>query len=64
LAASNRKGQKLETEYTVQPSPAKASLGRHQAAFEAKPVNLEALFVGGNPFEGADGLTAVGWRGR
>jgi hypothetical protein len=24
-------------------------------AFEAKPINLEALFDGANPFEGSDG---------
>ena len=51
----NRKGQKLDTEYTVQPSPAKKLSAEIQAAFEAKPINLEALFDGANPFEGADG---------
>jgi hypothetical protein len=25
-------------------------------SFKEKPINLEALFTGGNPFEGADGV--------
>ncbi len=55
----NRKGQKLDTEYTVQPSPSKPLSADVKAAYEAKPINLEALFEGANPFEGADGPGAT-----
>lgn len=51
----NRKGSKLDTEYTVQPSPHKELPADIKAAFEAKPINLEALFDGANPFGEADG---------
>ena len=45
-----KKGQKLDTEYTVQPSPHKpVSADAHKAYREAR-VNLEALFTGGDPF--------------
>jgi hypothetical protein len=54
----NRKGQKLDTEYTVQPSPARSLAADVKAAFEAKPINLEALFDGANPFEPVDGAVA------
>jgi hypothetical protein len=45
-----KKGQKLDTEYTVQPSPQKAVPGEALAAFQAQRINLEALYVGGDPF--------------
>lgn len=45
-----KKGQKLDTEYTVQPSPHKAVPDDAAAAYKATPVNLDALFSGGDPF--------------
>lgn len=53
----NRKGEGLETEYSVVPSPAQA-MPDALKAYKEKPINLEALFTGGNPFEGADGVQA------
>src|SRR5205085_12675627 len=44
-----RKGQALDTEYTVQPSPHKALHPDIQLAFEEKKLKLEALFDGGDP---------------
>jgi hypothetical protein len=55
----NRKGAKLDTEYTVQPAPHKDVTSDIKALFDSKSVNLEALFDGGNPFEGADCLSSV-----
>lgn len=54
----NRKGSKLDTEYTVQPSPHKELAADIKAAFEAKKINLEALFDGANPFDEADGVAS------
>lgn len=51
-----RKGEGLDTEYTVQAFPPKAMAGNITAAYEAKKINLDALFDGGNPFE--DSATA------
>lgn len=50
----NRKGKSLETEYTVQPSPHKELAPEIRTAFEAKKINLEALFDGANPFDDAE----------
>jgi hypothetical protein len=50
----NRTGEKMETTYTVLPSPAKPVPAEIRQAFEEKYVNLEALFTGGNPFDEAD----------
>ena len=50
----NRSGEGLETSYTVQAFPPKAVPGQATAAYEAKKLNLDALFDGGNPFEDAD----------
>ena len=48
-------GQKLDTEYTVMPSPKKAvPLDAHQAYREAR-INLEALFEGSDPFSTPSG---------
>lgn len=47
----NRKGEKLETEYSVMPSPAKATPAEVLAQYKEKNINLEALFEGKNPFE-------------
>lgn len=45
--------------YAVQPSPHKPLPGDATKAYEARPLNLDALFDGGNPFEEADGPTAT-----
>jgi hypothetical protein len=52
----NRKGDNLETEYSVVPSPAQPTPTDIIQKFLEKPINLEALFTGRNPFEGADGV--------
>jgi hypothetical protein len=49
----NRKGESLETEYSVVPSPAQPTPEGILEAYKAKPINLEALFTDGNPFEEA-----------
>ena len=47
----NKKGEKLETEYTVTPDP-KEELPEHiKALYKDTYVNLEALYEGLNPFE-------------
>lgn len=46
-----RTGEGLETEYTVQPSPHKGLTVEELALVSLNPVNLEALYNGGNPFE-------------
>ena len=50
----NRKGENLETEYSAVLSPATPDDILQKS--KEKPMNLEALFTGGNPFEGADGV--------
>lgn len=50
----NRKGEKLNTEYTVQPSPHKPLDEKISADFESKKLNLDALFEGGDPFASAN----------
>lgn len=53
-------GQKLDTEYTVMPSPKKAVPEEAHKAYREARINLEALFAGADPFaysagsEGAD----------
>lgn len=49
----NRKGEKLSTEYTVQPSPHKPLDEKIVAEYANKTLNLEALFEGGDPFASA-----------
>ncbi len=46
-----RKKEEGFVKYQVQPLPHKPVAGNITAAYEAKPVNLNALFDGGNPFE-------------
>lgn len=46
-----RKGDGLTTEYAVNPKPAKEVDAEILEKYNANPINLEALFVGGNPFE-------------
>jgi hypothetical protein len=43
-------GQKLDTEYTVMPSPKKAVPVDAHKAYRETPINLEALFSGSDPF--------------
>ncbi len=50
----------METKYSVLPSPAKPVPANILQAFKEKPINLEALFSGGNPFEETDGAQASG----
>lgn len=45
-----RKGEGLETEYSVVPSPAKETPTDIIKAFKDKNIRLEALFDGSNPF--------------
>jgi hypothetical protein len=41
----NRTGEKVETKYSVLPSPAKPIPANILQAFKEKPINLEALFT-------------------
>lgn len=45
-----RKGEKLDTEYSVQPSPKKPIADEVQAALINATIDLEQLFSGGDPF--------------
>jgi hypothetical protein len=51
----SKSGSGLETEYAVQPAPAKPIDPAIAAAFAATPLNLEALFDGGDPFATSNG---------
>jgi hypothetical protein len=53
----NRKGESLETEYSVVPSPAQPIPADIIQKFKEKPINLEALFTGGNPFDETEPVT-------
>ena len=53
----NRKGEALEIEYSVVPSPAQPTPEAILQAYKEKPINLEALFTGGNPFEEEGDIT-------
>ena len=46
----DRQGQKLDTKYTVQPSPHKPLTPAEQKMVDETSVNLDALFSGGDPF--------------
>lgn len=46
-----RKGQKLDTEYTVHPSPHKPIPADAVEAFKATKIDLDKLFDGGDPVE-------------
>lgn len=50
-----KRGQKLDTKYTVQPSPHKAVPEDAHKAYREARVNLEALFDGNDPFATASG---------
>lgn len=45
-----RTGEKMETEYKVMPVPHKPVTAEIKKAYADKPVNLEALFDGADPF--------------
>jgi len=46
----NKKGEKMETEYTVNPAPHKPVSVEILKAFKDRPIQLEALFEGLDPF--------------
>ena len=48
----NKTGQEKETKYVVNPKPHKAIADEIQSALISAKINLEALFSGGDPFEG------------
>lgn len=54
-----RTGEKLETEYTVQPSPHKMLTSEEMIAVKETKVNLEALFDGGDPFSESVDISKV-----
>ena len=49
----NKKGQKLDTEYTVQPSPKTPVPAEALAQLNATAIDLDALYRGEDPFKGA-----------
>jgi hypothetical protein len=53
----NRKDESLETEYNVVPSPAQPTPADIIQKLKEKPINLEALFTGGNPFDETEPVT-------
>lgn len=48
-----KKGEKLDTEYTVTPSPHKDIPLEAKIALKKQPIHLEVLFHGGDPFDGS-----------
>jgi hypothetical protein len=51
----NKTGQDKSTEYKVNPSPKKPVSDEIKAAALAKPINLEALYKNGDPFNISNG---------
>lgn len=51
----SKRGQKLDTEYTVMPSPKKAVSEEAHKAYREARINLEALFEGQDPFNYSTG---------
>jgi hypothetical protein len=49
-----KKGEGLETEYSVQPSPQKPVPTEAHAAYRAVKIDLDALFRGADPFAGGE----------
>jgi hypothetical protein len=45
-----------DREYSVVPSPAQPTPANVLQAYKDKPINLDALYSGDNPFEAADGV--------
>ena len=55
-----RKGMSFsDTEYSVVPSPAQPTPANVLKAYKEKPINLDALYSGDNPFEAADGVMSA-----
>lgn len=54
-----RKGEKMETEYSVNPSPHKPISEEIKDAFFDKPIYLEALFDGSDPFQKRDNFSPI-----
>jgi hypothetical protein len=50
-----RKGEGLDTEYSVQPAPHKAVPADAHKAYREARINLEALYEGGDPFNTPSG---------
>lgn len=50
----NRTGQKLDTKYSIVPSPHKALTKEEQSIIARTEIDLNALFQGANPFEKQD----------
>lgn len=46
-----RTGEGMETEYQVNPVPHKPISAKVKEEFESNPLNLDALFTGGDPFD-------------
>lgn len=53
----NAKGDGLDREYSVQPSPQKPAPKETTQALEESSINLKALYEGGDPFGGAPEIT-------
>lgn len=49
-----RSGKDLETRYETQPKPAKPFDKEIMAKYQSMNINLEALFIGGDPFTSED----------
>lgn len=49
-----KQGEKLETEYSLQPKPAKPVEPEIEAKFKEKYINLDALYDGEDPFKNND----------
>ena len=47
----NKTGEGMETSYTVTPTPPKELTNEAKDKVVEKPLNLEALFESGDPFE-------------
>lgn len=47
----NKTGEKMETNYTINPVPHKKLSNEIKVAYESKPINLEALYEGADPFD-------------
>lgn len=54
-----RKGKDMDTEYFVSPSPKKILLDEYKKIASAKPVNLQALFTGGDPWATSEQVTEL-----
>ncbi len=53
----NKKGKDLETKYNVIPNPKEPVTDAVKKAYKDKPINLQALLTGDNPFEATDEAT-------